>query len=576
MGRKTGIAYKVTRATSVLSGEYGDPLLNNQRDPLDELVFILLSEKTDEEKYLKAFRRLKAHFLKWEGLLNAKRSQIESLIKDAGFGKRRAELLKRILQGIIQRFGSLDLSPLSSMTPVEAERELLCLPGIGCKAARCVLLYCFDFPVLPVDVHTYRLAVRLGFIHRWVSYEQSHTLLQKGIPQHLRKAFHVNAVAHGRTRCFAHDPDCQGCPLRKYCLHPAAAKPLPIEVRPKRLALDLFSGAGGLSLGFKKAGFQVVQAIESDPHAAATYRHNHPEADLLEEDICSFDPDASLSRLGLRPGDITVLINGPPCQGFSESNRRTRSLTNPQNHLYQQFLKFLKAVQPVWFVFENVAGLRTLSGGYILQRIIEECAALGYEVKWKELNAADYGVPQFRRRLFILGNRFGLPINFPESTRGPGKKPYVKVRQAINDLPELGNVQGNLVSHNAEKIIKRYRHIKSGQNWEAVPPELIDNYKDIARCHTGIYYRLEKNKPAKVIGNFRKNMLIHPEQNRGLSVREAARLQSFPDDYQFLGSIGFQQQQVADAVPPILAEKVAGAIKVPHPLDSILDNASVE
>jgi DNA (cytosine-5)-methyltransferase 1 len=121
-------------------------------------------------------------------------------------------------------------------------------------------------------------------------------------------------------------------------------------------------------------------------------------------------------------------------------------------------------------------------------------------------------------------------------------------------------VQGNLVSRNAAHIIERYRYICPGQNWESIPSELMNNYEDSSRCHTGIYYRLVYSNPSKVIGNFRKNMLIHPSQNRGLSVREAARLQSFPDDYEFLGSIGFQQQQVADAVPPLLAESVAQCI----------------
>lgn len=366
-----------------------------------------------------------------------------------------------------------------------------------------------------------------------------------------------------------------------------------IRLEPKFFAIDLFAGAGGLSLGFKKAEFQVVQAVESERHTAATYQHNHPEVDFLEEDIRNLNPLTCLQRLGLQTGDVAVLIGGPPCKGFSESNRRTRTFVNPKNHLYKEFLRFLEVIQPTWFVLENVAGLRTLSSGAILQCIVEACYALGYEVKWEELNAVDYGVPQFRRRIFIIGNRLGLSIRFPEPTHGLGYKPYVTVREAISDLPKLENgasidyipygkndchlteyqrtmrlsinranhVQGNLVSRNSEKIIQRYEHIDPGQNWKAIPPKLLDNYRDFSRCHTGIYYRLEWDKPSKVIGNFRKNMIIHPEQHRGLSVREAARLQSFPDSHIFWGSIGFQQQQVADAVPPLLGEMVARCIR---------------
>lgn len=248
---------------------------------------------------------------------------------------------------------------------------------------------------------------------------------------------------------------------------------------------------------------------------------------------------------------------------------------------------------------ENVAGLKTLGKESILQRILQKCRNLGYTVEWTVLNAAEYGVPQIRRRLFIVGNCLGVPIQFPTPSNGPRRKRSVTVRDAIGDLPKLVNgasgdylsypilrerfskrpltpyqrlmrasingsrmIQGNLVTENSGKIIKRYKSIKPGQNWTAIPTELMDNYEDSSRCHTGIYHRLEWKKPAKVIGNFRKNMLIHPRQHRGLSVREAARLQSFPDDYIFLDSISFQQQQVADAVPPLLAEAVGRTIKI--------------
>ncbi len=589
---------RIEKVASILSGEYGDPLLYNLTDSLDEVVFILLSEKTDEEKYLSAFRKLKTRFSSWQDLLMAHVSEIRKIIEDAGMGNRRAALIKGALQKIKEIFGKLDLSPLCSMLPEDAEEILCSLPGIGPKAARCVLLYCFDKSVLPVDIHTYRLAIRLGLLSRSVSYDQSHTVLPEVVPPPLRRKFHVNAVAHGRARCFAENPRCDGCPLAQYCSHPKAQKPVKIEVRPRPLAIDLFAGAGGMSLGFEKAGFQVVQAVECDPHAAKTYQKNHPETDVVVSTIKKLDPNDCLRRLGIRRGDLTVLIGGPPCQGFSESNRRTRSLTNPRNHLYKEFIRFLAAFQPAWFVMENVAGLKTLAKASILKRIIKDCRKLGYAVESDVLNAAEYGVPQVRKRLFIVGNKVGIHFEFPTSTHGPGLKPSVTVRAAIGDLPRLANgssedyvvyppprkrlpkgrltryqrtmrtsvhasskVQGNLVTESSEKIIKRYKHIKAGQNWEVIPSRLMDNYEDTSRCHTGIYRRLEWDSPSKVIGNFRKNMLIHPKQNRGLSIREAARLQSFSDDYVFLGSIGFQQQQVADAVPPLLAEAVASSVK---------------
>jgi DNA (cytosine-5)-methyltransferase 1 len=358
------------------------------------------------------------------------------------------------------------------------------------------------------------------------------------------------------------------------------------DARP--IAIELFAGAGGLSLGFEQAGFRIALAVENDAKTCGTYRHNHPTVDLVEEDVGKVDPRDCMERIGVERESIAALIGGPPCQGFSESNRRTRTLDNPRNHYYVEFFRFLDAMRPLWFVLENVAGLRTLAGGLLLQNILDRGRRAGYAVVVHELDATEFGVPQVRRRIFVVGCRCGVVLAPPLKTHGPGLRPFVTVREAIGDLPRLKSgadtdllpypkkqlaseyqramrspsevVQGNLVTRNSDEVLARYGWIRPGQNWEAIPDDLMDNYHDATRCHTGIYYRLRADKPSKVIGNFRKNMLIHPSQNRGLSIREAARLQSFPDRYRFLGSIGFQQQQVADAVPPLLAEGVARAL----------------
>ena len=192
----------------------------------------------------------------------------------------------------------------------------------------------------------------------------------------------------------------------------------------------------------------------------------------------------------------------------------------------------------------------------------------------------DYGVPQKRHRVFLIGSLHGIQYEFPPIEQN---QIAVTVADAISDLPSLPNganfekleyknnptssyarlLRGaskfstnNFVTKNSELTIKRYSFIPQGGNWENIPKELMANYKDCSRCHTGIYHRLEANKPSTVIGNYRKNMLIHPWEDRGLSVREAARIQSFPDSFEFKGSIGFQQQQVGNAVPPLLAKIV--------------------
>lgn len=353
------------------------------------------------------------------------------------------------------------------------------------------------------------------------------------------------------------------------------------------VAIDLFAGAGGLSLGFEMAGFSIALSIEQAPHAAATYRRNHPDTTVVEEDIREVDPLPTLTAAGIDPAGIDALICGLPCQGFSESNRRTRSLDNPRNLLYVEVLRFVRDIRPANIVVENVAGMQTMAGGEVIRRIVDACTNLGYSMSSFELNAIEFGVPQVRRRLFIVGSRDGA-LRAPRPSHGGDARPPITVRDAISDLPVLrpGSaietrpyrngrrlstyqrrmrrgmpagqmVSGQRVTKSSDIVLERFRHVKPGQNWEAIPAELMDNYKDRSLCHTGLYYRLPWDEPSKVVGNFRKNMLIHPSQNRSLSIREAARLQSFPDRYDILGPLGAQQQQVADAVPPLLAQAVA-------------------
>jgi len=200
------------------------------------------------------------------------------------------------------------------------------------------------------------------------------------------------------------------------------------------------------------------------------------------------------------------------------------------------------------------------------------------------LNALDFGVPQKRERIFIVASLHGIAFDFPTSLNN---KP-VTVKEAISDLPILSNgaleyklnyttkssceyqkfmrgkkkkVANNYVTRNSELVIKRYKYIPQGGNWKNIPIELMSNYKDPNRCHHGIYRRLSEDKPSSVIGNYRKNMLIHPTQDRGLSVREAARLQSFPDWFEFTGPLISQQQLVGNAVPPLLSKAIFKKIK---------------
>ena len=342
------------------------------------------------------------------------------------------------------------------------------------------------------------------------------------------------------------------------------------------VGIDLFAGAGGMSLGATQAGIRVGLAVESDRHAAETYRANHPATVLFNDDILhltadDLEPWKRFSR-------HLVVFAGAPCQGFSWSNTRTRSLDNPANWLFQEFLRVVRVLKPSWVIFENVQGIVNIANGVILQQI-QDSLAQDYHLHKKVLNAMYHGIPQNRSRFFLVGTRHGLPFQFPTEISNDSPT----VQHAIGDLPPLSsgahicclpyrNIEpseyalrlrgtaekccNHLVTSNSPLVLQRYDHIPPGGNWKNIPVPLMCNYSNRIRCHTGLYHRLRCDAVSIVIGNYRKNMLIHPIQNRGLSVREAARLQSFPDWYKFHGSIGFQQQQVGNAVPPFLARSV--------------------
>ncbi|MBQ2403577.1 MAG: DNA cytosine methyltransferase [Prevotella sp.] len=340
--------------------------------------------------------------------------------------------------------------------------------------------------------------------------------------------------------------------------------------------IDIFSGAGGLSLGAAMAGIKITHAVEINESAAKTFIKNHKGAQIHQTDIKDVKSEALVSQ----EKPVFVIMGGPPCQGFSMSNTRSRNMNNDKNYLFLEFVRLVREIKPLWFVLENVWGLTTINKGET-QTMIEDCfRALGYTVNSKVLWASDYGVPQCRNRFFMVGNLHGINFEFPE--------PYdykVSVEEAIADLPILTNgdmienapyavkfndasnyaklmrikshiATQNYVSRNNDIVIERYKHIKQGQNWRSIPDVLMQNYTDKGRCHSGIYKRLVANKPSVVISNYRKSMLIHPHQNRGISVREAARLQSFPDDFIFEGPLSHIQQQIGNAVPPLLAKAV--------------------
>ena len=334
-----------------------------------------------------------------------------------------------------------------------------------------------------------------------------------------------------------------------------------------------------MSAGASAAGIRLHTAVEVRQDTCQAYALNHRGVTVINADI------RTVGDIRVDRGDEELVVfGGPPCQGFSTSNQRTRRVTNPGNWLFVEFIRIIRQLAPDWIVFENVAGILQTDSGSFVRRLKADLGALGFRLSSGLLDAAAFGVPQRRSRYFVVGWRHGEPCAL--ETGGAQAAP-VTVADALADLPPLNNgastdvlpygspansryaklmrggmrqCSGHLVTRNADSIVERYTHIPQGGNWRDIPAVMMATYADRSRCHTGIFRRLSAGDPATVIGNFRKNMLVHPFEDRGLSIREAARLQSFPDSYLFRGSIGIQQQQVGNAVPPLLAEAVFAKI----------------
>lgn len=357
-------------------------------------------------------------------------------------------------------------------------------------------------------------------------------------------------------------------------------------------AIDLFCGAGGLSEGFRQAGFRVLAGNDIDPFAAKTFAATHPEAKFLPGPIEDISARDFLKAAGLKKGELDCLIGGPPCQAFSVYNHR-RGMHDKRSSLFREYLRIVEGLMPKWVVMENVTGITSVGDGQAVEKIISGLGELGYTVETCILRAEEYGVPQERRRIFFLGNRLGLPIRWPARTHGPGLMPFVTVWDAIGDLPPLKNgedpdrplcyrttpkseyqayLRGNatqVANHAAPRLapinLKRMKYIPEGGSWRDVPIDLLPaGMKRARRCdHTKRYGRLRKDGLSSTIltkCDLHWGAYIHPEQDRVLTVREAARMQSFPDWFQFVGPRTEQYVQVGNAVPPLLAKRVGLAL----------------
>jgi DNA (cytosine-5)-methyltransferase 1 len=331
--------------------------------------------------------------------------------------------------------------------------------------------------------------------------------------------------------------------------------------------LDLFCGCGGLSKGFIDAGFNIVAGIDSWPDALETFKRNHPDSQAILCDLANFAESKEVIEL---PNAIDVVIGGPPCQGFSISGKRDPK--DPRNLLYKSFRKVVETLSPKAFVLENVPNLVSMANGEIKNQIISDFASIGYDVSYKVLLASDFNVPQNRRRVFIVGTKVGKKFNFPTALLFQDK---VTCADAISDLTEGSVADGSnyptaaltdyqrtmrnnsiglfnhQVTNHDPKTISIISKVPDGGNYKDLPLELRDTRKvNIA------WTRYSSNKPSFTIDTGHRHH-FHYSFNRVPTVRESARLQSFPDTFIFSGSKTSQYKQVGNAVPPLLAQSIA-------------------
>lgn len=405
----------------------------------------------------------------------------------------------------------------------------------------------------------------------------------------------------------------------------------------RRLKLgELFVGAGGLGIGFTLAGHPLVQfqptfAVDNDAKALQSYfanlrwLHNYNKnfdvdfCRIVQRDISKLNAAPLLRFSCLKPDELDILIGGPPCQGYSSSNRtRKKEAKGDRNRLTRVFLDKVIEICPKTFLLENVQGVQwtTPTDDMIVSRkqpllpqfeeeesvnpdnelnsvqqfVIEKAQSEGYKVWYRIIDSAQFGVPQHRNRFFLFGVRSDLlpdhtVVDLDMYLKDFRTPKLVTVGEAIGDLPPLGNGEiyegayqpgdSNYVSlmrrymennelydhfttNHEDRIIERYKRIRPGENWEVIR-DMMGNYSNIENTHSNIYRRLRNEEPSNTITHYRKSMIIHPTQDRGLSFREACRLQSFPDWFRFAGGREEMQQQLANAVPPLLASRVAFA-----------------
>lgn len=611
------------RVDEILRAAYGTPDLGNKVDPLDELLFLLITQRTRIDLARKVYADFRREFYPWRKVLRPEnRTRLKRALSKGGRGNLRQRAVRDLLGEVSRRTGSLSLDFLRQYSLEDARKFLLSLPWVGEKTAYCVLLYSLGHLIFPVDSNIIRILRRTQLLSPVdVTIDRvDHRVAQKRvlpwIPADLAYTLHVNMVVHGRTVCIPQGPRCSICPIRLWCSHYR-------QKERKSLSngltmIDLFSGAGGISCGFARAGIRPVLAVDRHAPSCATYRLNIPWIDprrVMKADVASMKTKEIRELLGRKKVDF--LVAGVPCQGFSKVGLKSKPALRkrkppekePINKLFMEVIRWAKLARPTVVLLENVPDMGRSEVFFedrnvrVRELLDKYFASMGYRTGAVYFNAADFGVPQVRKRLFFVAVRKrGLDADVVDKVLAldtckgsvvDGE--YLSFLDALRGLPALeagagaavcaptkdypaerspGNAYAAFVydsprvifNHSArqhnEDDMRIVSALHGGETYKSLlsrRPDVVANRRMKTYSATSFhdkFFRLNPMRPSRtIVSHLAKdgNSFIHPSQNRSLTVREAARAQGFPDSFIFEGARGAQYMQVGNSVPPLVA-----------------------
>lgn len=613
------------RINEIIEKKYRTPDLGNKVDPLEELLYLAITQRTRIELARRVFEEFKKKFYPWEKVLvPSNQDNLKQVLTRGGRGNLRYRAVTEIITEINKRVGKTSLEFLREYSLEEAKGFLLSLPWIGEKTAYCILMYSLGHPVFPVDSNIMRIFKRtnvlgpVGVSLEGVDHRTAQKRIAPFIPGDITYPLHVNLVMHGRKLCLGRNPKCHTCPIQLFCEFYRDSQ-YKESLNFRLTMVDLFSGAGGISYGFVKAGIRPVLAVDNYKPARETYSLNIPWIDrkkVINRNITAMK-NKEIKELTAHKR-VDVLVAGVPCQGFSKvglkSKPSLREKRPPEkeevNKLFMEVVRWAGILRPSIILLENVPdmGISKIffedSNVGVRELLEKNFARLDYSTATVYLNGADFGIPQIRKRLFFVASREKIaPGKFDEELlkfwnemdKTEDKENALPLKIALQGLSSLEPGRGEditlpsddyLDSHDLKTRYERFVYnnphiifnhvarnhndddmliissLERGETYKKLverKPEVIIQRKRKVYSLTNFYdkfYRLNPEKPCRtIVSHLAKdgNSFIHPFENRSITVREAARVQSFPDSFIFTGSRTTQFIQVGNAVPPLLA-----------------------